>query len=207
MVRRHGIPALRDAEQAIRLQPDLLLVSNISRADFTDLARKAGIPTYAMRTVFRSLAEIENGLLRIGDLTGEPQAAAAAAAEFKAAVEAAAARRPPGGRHSPPRVLALSGFSSSYGKDSLFEDIVTKLGAVNVGSEQGLGEWGKVGGEQIAVWNPTGSLPEREAATRLKSRQGWRPIPRSRSPPPAGTGASWSSKTATTEPRRSILST
>ena len=154
LVRRHGIPALRDAEQAIRLQPDLLLVSNISRADFTDLARKAGIPTYAMRTVFRSLAEIENGLLRIGDLTGEPQAAAAAAAEFKAAVEAAAARRPPGGRHSPPRVLALSGFSSSYGKDSLFEDIVTKLGAVNVGSEQGLGEWGKVGGEQIAVWNP-----------------------------------------------------
>ena len=31
---------------------------------------------------------------------------------------------------------------------------MTKLGAVNVGSEQGLGEWGKVGGEQIAVWNP-----------------------------------------------------
>ncbi len=154
LVRRRGIPALRGAEQAVRLQPDLLLVSNISRADFTDLVRNAGIPTYAMRTVFRSLEEIADGLRRIGDLTGEPEAAAAAVAGFEAATAAAVAKRPPGGGHSPPRVLALSGFSYSYGEGSLFEDIVTKLGAVNVGSEQGLGEWGKVGKEQIAAWNP-----------------------------------------------------
>ncbi len=154
MVRRHGIPSIRGAEQVIRLQPDLLLISNISSADFTDLVRKAGIPTYAMRTVFRSLEEIENGLRRIGDLTGETEAAVEASAEFAAAVEASTAKRPPSGRHSPPRVLALSGFSYSYGKGSLFEDIVTRLGAVNVGSEQGLGEWGKVGSEQVAVWNP-----------------------------------------------------
>lgn len=154
LVRRRGIPSMRDAEQAIRLRPDIVLASNISRADFADLVRAAGIPTYVMRTVFRSLEEIEGGLRRIGDLTGEPQSAAAAAAEFAAAVEAAAAMRPAGGRRDPPRVLALTGFSYSYGEGSLFADIMDKLGAINVGSEQGLGEWGKVGSEQIAAWNP-----------------------------------------------------
>ena len=178
LVRRRGIPSMRDAEQAIRLRPDLLLASNISRADFADLVRGAGIPTYVMRTVFRSLDEIEGGLRRIGDLSGERQAADAAVAEFRAAAAAAAAMRPAGGRHDPPRVLALTGFSyssgaGSYGAGSLFADIMEKLGAVNVGSEQGLGEWGKVGREQIAAWNPdwivagAGGDDPAEAAARL----------------------------------------
>ena len=154
IVRRYNIPSIRDAEYAIRLDPDLLLISNISRADFTDLVRQGGIPTYSMSTVFSSLDEISAGLRTIGELTGEPEAAATAIAELEAAIEAAVSKRPAATQHSPPRVLALSGFSYSSGKGSLFEDIVEVLGAINVGSEQGLGAWGKVGSEQIAGWNP-----------------------------------------------------
>ncbi len=154
LVRHYNIPSIRDAEYAIRLDPDLLLISNISRADFTDLVRQAGVPTYSMRTVFGSLDEISVGLRTIGELTGEPETAAVALAEFEAAIEAVLSKRPAVAQHPPPRVLALSGYSYTSGKGSLFEDIVQVLGAINVGSEQGIGEWGKVGSEQIAGWNP-----------------------------------------------------
>lgn len=173
LVRRHKIPPIRDAEYAIRLDPDLLLVSSISRADFTDLVRQGGVPTFTLETVFNSLDEIKAGIAHVGELTGEREAAERVISEFEARIERAIAMRRPSSGSAPPRILALSSFAYSYGKGSLFEDIVTRLGGANVGSEYGLAEWGKVSNEQIAGWDPdwivsgTGGAPIAEVRRKL----------------------------------------
>ena len=52
------------------------------------------------------------------------------------------------------RVLAFSSFAYTYGEGSLFDHIVTALGAVNVGAEQGIGPYASISSEHVASWNP-----------------------------------------------------
>ena len=141
-----------DAEELIRRRPDLLLVSHTARADLTDLARAAGIPTFRLLTIFEDFDQITAGLETVGRLTGEQRAAEREIARFRERVAAALARRPAA---TPPlRVLVYVAFSGTFGTGSLFDHILTELGAVNVAAEQGIGPHGMIGGEQIAAWNP-----------------------------------------------------
>src|SRR6202041_2554377 len=59
--------------------------------------------------------------------------------------------RPPGSMK--PRILGLGG-RYGYGRKTLFQDIVTKLGGINVGAENGLVGYDSVNFEQIVRWDP-----------------------------------------------------
>jgi iron complex transport system substrate-binding protein len=61
------------------------------------------------------------------------------------------AMRPPGS--AKPRILGLGG-RYSYGSKTLFQDIVTKLGGINVAAENGLVGYDSVNFEQIIRWDP-----------------------------------------------------
>ena len=141
-----------DVEAMLQRRPDLLLVSHTARADVVAVARAADIPTFRLRTVFDDFAQITAGLETVGRLTGEERAARRVIAEFRERVAAAVARRPAGAPR--PRALVYSAFSSTFGSGSLFDHILTQLGAVNVAAEQGIGPHGMISGEQIAAWNP-----------------------------------------------------
>src|SRR5580658_5140626 len=140
-----------DPERVVALDPDLMLVSSTGRADYTSLARSSGVPVYRMQTEFTTLDQVERSIRLVGYLTGDDAQADEAASRFHDAIEKAAALRPPNAPH--PRILGLGG-RYSYGKETLFQDIVTKLGGINVGAENGLVGYDSINFEQIIRWDP-----------------------------------------------------
>ena len=159
-----------DLERVLRLSPDLLIVSNSSRADYCAIVRTAGIPIYRAFTMFTNLEELAQTIRLVGYLTGEDRAADAEVRRFWTAIESARARRPPNALR--PRILGLSGHYG-WGSQTVFDDIVRTLGAVNVAAEGGLQGSNTINSEQIVRWNPewivTGTDPGRadEARSRL----------------------------------------
>jgi iron complex transport system substrate-binding protein len=150
-VQRFKPAVATDPERVVALNPDLMFISSDGRADYTSLARSSGIPVYRMHAVFETLDQIEQNIRLVGYLTGQDENAAKEASRFHAAIEEAVSLRPPG---SPkPRILGLGG-RYSYGRKTLFQDIVTRLGGINVGAENGLVGYDSVNFEQIIRWNP-----------------------------------------------------
>ena len=146
------VAVVDDGEALLRRRPDLLLVSHTARADLIALARAADIPTFRLLTIFEDFSQITDGLETVGRVTGEERAAERVIARFRERVDAALARRPATG--PPPRALVYVGFSGTFGTGSLYDHILTELGAVNVAAEQGIGPHGTISGEQIAAWDP-----------------------------------------------------
>jgi iron complex transport system substrate-binding protein len=140
-----------DPERVVALDPDLMLVSNNGRADYTSLARSSGVPVYRMETNFETLDQIEQNIRLIGYLTGQDESAAKEASRFHTAIEKAVSLRLPGS--AKPRILGLGG-RYSYGSKTLFHDVVTRLGGVNVGAENGIVGYDSVNFEQIIRWDP-----------------------------------------------------
>ena len=140
-----------DVERVVALDPDLMLVSREGRADYTSLARSSGVPVYRMETNFETLDQIEQNIRLIGYMTGQDESAAKEASRFHAAIEKAVSMRSPGS--AKPRILGLGG-RYSYGRKTLFQDIVTRLGGVDIGTENGLVGYDSVNFEQIVRWDP-----------------------------------------------------
>lgn len=166
-----GLPAVFGPEMIVAVAPDLLISSHISDPQFLRVVRASGLRTYAMQTMFSTLQDIVGALRLVGALSGEPERAQRAIERFEASLNEAKRRVAP--NSIPQRVLGISHSYDSYGEGSLFEDIVKTLGSVNVGSEQGLGPWQRIGSEQVAAWNPdwivtgTGGQPRDEVLDSL----------------------------------------
>lgn len=141
-----------EVEAVVLRNPDLMMAAQSARADQVDLARSAGVPVFRLPTIFENFNQITEQLVIVGRITGEDEKAQSVIREMQRRAEAAKALRPANAR--PVRILALTVYSSSYGKGSLFEYVVNEIGAVNVGTEQGLGSYGQISAEQVASWNP-----------------------------------------------------
>ena len=140
-----------DPERVLRQNPDLIIVASSSLSNFTDLIRTSGIPVYRMFIDFTKLDQIEEYIRLIGYLTGEDDRAEAVAQRFHADIARAKALRPPAART--PRVLGLGG-KYTYGTQTLFNDVIQTVGAINIAAQNGLKAYNQVNGEQIARWNP-----------------------------------------------------
>jgi iron complex transport system substrate-binding protein len=140
-----------DPERVVALDPDLMLVSNNGRADYTSLARSSGVPVYRMETNFETLDQIEQNIRLVGYLTGQDESAAKEASRFHAAIQKAVSLLPPGS--AKPRILGLGG-RYTYGSKTLFQDIVARLGGVDVAAENGVVGYDSVNFEQIVRWDP-----------------------------------------------------
>ena len=141
-----------DPESIVLRSPEVLFVSHTARADYVDQARAIGVPVFRMITVFEHLEQIASALRVTGYVTGEDEAAELEVARLFERIRAARQLRKPG--TAPARVLAFSNFAHTLGAGSLFDRIVTDLGAVNVAAEQGVGPYGSISSEQVAAWNP-----------------------------------------------------
>jgi iron complex transport system substrate-binding protein len=144
-----------DPERVLDLNPDLILVSSDGRADYTSLVRGTGVPVYRMQTTFHTLAQVEKAILLTGYLTGDDEAARRVAEKFESCIEEGRARarqaRARGIR--PPRILGLAG-RHGYGANTLFDDVLQTVGAINVAAENKLEGYAPVNFEQIALWDP-----------------------------------------------------
>ncbi|MCW5962564.1 MAG: ABC transporter substrate-binding protein [Bryobacterales bacterium] len=157
-----------DPERVMRTLPDLVVVASSARADYTALLRSTGVPVYRLATTFTTLHQIADTIRALGYLTGSEDEAHRAHSAFLSAVDHARRSRPPG--MPPPRVLGLGG-TFSYGSKTLFHDIVTTVGATNVGAEGGLEGYRPVNSEQILRWNPEWILLSAEQGKEQQVRQ------------------------------------
>jgi len=140
-----------DPETVLKLDPDLLLIASSGRADFTDLLRKAGMPSFRMFTDFTSLDEIDRTILLTGYLTGNDAAASNIHEKFQEAIRRARAKKPPAA--PAPRILGYT-VGYGYGDHTVFNDVVGVLGGINVGAENGLHGYSLINPEQVVVWDP-----------------------------------------------------
>lgn len=150
-VQRHKPIVATDPERVLRAEPHLIVVSSSARADFTALVRSTEIPIYRLATMFTTLEQVASTIRLMGYLTGEESRAEKEYQRFLEAVAKARAAKP---SNAPaPRILGFGG-RYSYGARTLFHDIVTTLGGVNVGAEGGLDGYDSVSTEQILRWDP-----------------------------------------------------
>ena len=160
---RLGLPSSESAEVVLSLLPDLVFAGLHARAEWLDLMRHGDAPIYRVGDTVRTMSGLSELIRKLGYITGEDARAEELAASielrFQRALDRAAAA--PGPK---PRVLGYDrSLSYSYGTETIFHDIVSALGATNVGAEQGLVSYDHVSSEQVARWNPdwivTGALP------------------------------------------------
>ena len=151
-VRALELPVTRDPETLLAIGPSVLLVSQISFPDFVRVVRASGMPVYTMKTLFSRLEEIASALKLVGDLSGERERAREAIDAFRRSTSEATAKVPEGAPRQ--RVLGFTYFQQCLGSGSLFDHIVTELGARNVCADEGLGVSQKIDPEQIASWDP-----------------------------------------------------
>jgi len=157
-----------DVEKVVALDPDLILVSSTGRADYTSLARGTGAPVYRLETSFKTLGQVEQTIRLMGYLTGNDERAGREAERFHAAIEQAAAMHPQDGPK--PRILGIGG-RYAYGKDTLFDDIVRKLGGINVGAEQGLKGYDAIDFEEVIRWDPEWIFAEGQEGKERETRE------------------------------------
>jgi ABC-type Fe3+-hydroxamate transport system substrate-binding protein len=158
-----------DPERVVSLLPDLILVASTARADYASLVRSTGAPTIRMPSRFDTLEDVAQTIRVVGYLLGADAAASREEARFRSAIADAQAMRP--ANIASPRILALSGHFG-FGSKTLINDVIAKIGGVNVATAAGVKDLEEVSSESIARWNPewivTGCDPGGEAALRAQ---------------------------------------
>lgn len=152
LARATGPASAQDPESIALRNPDVLFVSHTSRAEYIDQARAIGVPVFRMVTVFDRMEQIASALSVTGYVSGADVAAEREVEQLRERIRAARQLANP--REDKIRVLAFSNFAQTLGAGSLFDHIVTDLGAINVAAEQGVGPYGSITSEQVAAWNP-----------------------------------------------------
>jgi iron complex transport system substrate-binding protein len=143
-------PAVGDAEQVLRLQPDIVFVASYSRAEVVEVLRTSHAPIFRFAN-FDRIEDIKTNVRLVGRAIGEDVAADALVADMDRRLASLVARVKPGLR---PRVLSYSTDGDTAGANTLFDDVIRAAGAVNVTAEQGVDGFARVSAEKVLQWNP-----------------------------------------------------
>lgn len=163
-----GYPAVTGgSEQILSLRPDLVLAAIYSSPQLLDQLERAHVPVVVLSD-FDSIDGILNNALVVGFCVGKDAEAERLVEEGRRRIATARGLIAQGG--GPPlRVLSWNaGFLEAKG--SVFSDIASELGLVDIPTANGLEGWPAVGAEQIATWDPdylfTRAKPGEEDAVR-----------------------------------------
>ncbi len=138
-------------ELVIGYQPDLVFTVFYSSADFKEKLRQAKIPSFDLG-YFGTIESIKQQIVLIGEVIGEESNAQALVKLVDAKIRELKDKLPRRGH--PIRVLYYDEGGYVPGASSNFNSICKIIGAVNVGSEQGIKSWSQIDYETLLKWNP-----------------------------------------------------
>jgi iron complex transport system substrate-binding protein len=141
----------RQTELVIGYRPDLVFTVFYSSADFKEKLKQARIQSFDLG-YFGTIESIKEQILLIGDIIGEEGNAQALVRLIDARIRELKDRLPR--RARPVRVLYYDEGGYVPGASSNFNSICAIIGAVNVGSEQGIKSWSQIDHETLLKWNP-----------------------------------------------------
>jgi iron complex transport system substrate-binding protein len=166
-LRSANVTPIFDAEEILRLQPDLVFVASYSLAETVESLKSSGATVFRFAN-FDSIEAIQRNIRLVGQAIGEEVNADKLVERMNAELSAVKARIPAGAR--PPRVLSYYPSGDTAGADTSFDAIVRAAGAVNVAAEKGLRGFPKISAEQVAEWQPDfiirGATPAKAAEAR-----------------------------------------
>ncbi len=166
-----------DAEDILRFQPDLVLMTSYSRAELVAQVKRTGVRVLVMER-FESLEDAYANLRTLAAELGHPERAEAILQSCRQRVAVLAARLK---GVKPVRVLAPSTYAYTAGSDTTFQDLCDHAGAINTAAEAGLKGHAPTPGEQLLAWRVevlvmTGSSCE-EALARYRTLTPYRLLP------------------------------
>lgn len=138
-----------DMERLVALEPDLVIVSQYTDADFLRLLEASGLRYHRM-VGLHSLAGFRKAILALGEAVGEPEAGARIVARYDERLSELAARLE---GTAPPRVLYWSNPFTAGGATAIGA-MIECGGARNVGRELGIEGVVPVGAERAFVADP-----------------------------------------------------
>lgn len=149
--RAAGPPVVQNTEEILQLKPDLVLVASYSRAEIVEQLQSAGARVFRLAN-FDRIEYIARNIRAVGQATGDDERADALVAQMERELAAIRDGVPAGGRR--PRVISYSPSGSTAGANTLFDEVLRTVGAINVVAENGIEGFRKVSAEQVAEWQP-----------------------------------------------------
>lgn len=144
-------PAVGNAEDILRLKPDLIFVASYSRAEIVEQLQAAGAPAFHFAN-FDRIEDVRTNIRSVGYVIGEDERAAQLIQKMDEELARIRARTPPGERR--PRVMSYGGSGYTAGANTLFDDIIRHAGAINVSVENDIDGFRKISAEQVLAWQP-----------------------------------------------------
>jgi len=139
-----------EAESILRFKPDLVLITNYSRAEVVELLRRSKVRVMLFDR-FESLDDAYANLRALGQALGHPERAEALIRQTQGRVSELQ-RRLAGVK--PVRVMSAGVYPFVAGADTTFQDICLHAGALNVAAQAGLKGHQPIPSEQVLRWNP-----------------------------------------------------
>ena len=136
-----------EPESMFALKPDLVIAASFNRPELIKMIRDRKVPLLMLDS-FASAKDISDHIQKIGDTIGCPKEAN----EIKSRFEADITPAPP--RANALRVLSYNRDLTVMGKDTLFDDLVTRSGGVNAASSAGLSHWPRIDTETLLRLKP-----------------------------------------------------
>jgi iron complex transport system substrate-binding protein len=136
-----------EPESLFSLNPDLVIAASFNRPELLKMVTARKIPLLTLKR-FSSANDIAQHIIEIGDRIGCSAASSKLRDDFMRRI---VMTNPPAQRA---RVILYNADLTVMGKDTLFDDLVNRAGALNVASERGLKHWPKIDGDTLLASKP-----------------------------------------------------
>ncbi|HEX2925521.1 MAG TPA: ABC transporter substrate-binding protein [Ruminiclostridium sp.] len=142
-----------DAEKIIALQPDLVILDSWTKEDFIKQLRDAKLTVFVMKTP-SDIGKEEEQLQLLGNIVGEEAKAQETVKWMDQKIKAVSDKLAGLKAEQKLSVLDYSEMGSTSGKDTNFDDTVSRAGLINPVSKAGLKGWPQLSKEMIVKYNP-----------------------------------------------------
>ncbi len=142
-----------NAEKIIALQPDLVLMDNLADANVVKQLRDANITVFMLNTP-SNVDQVKDNLKIVGKIVGEEAKAQDLIKWMDQKLKDVSDRIELMTDDQKQTVLDYSEMSTTSGKGTNFDDIVTRAGLINPVSKAGLEGWPELSKEMIIKYNP-----------------------------------------------------
>lgn len=142
-----------NAEVLISLKPDFIIGSSWVDEDLLAQIKDSQIPYYGYVTP-TTLEEQIQVIKDLGYLLGEDEKTSAIVEDMETRIQSVVDKASAIAQEDKVKVMAYNMHESTNAKGTIFDDMVTKAGAINLSSEAGLEGTAKISKEQIVEMNP-----------------------------------------------------
>jgi iron complex transport system substrate-binding protein len=149
--RRVNVFVDRNAEQILRLEPDIVLSTRYSKTELKSLMRQAGIP-YLELTEFRTLEDVEANIRALGEALGEASRAGSLIDEMKRKLRTAGAGTSAARRTW--RALYLVPGELTAGTGTTMDELFRYAGLKNAAAAAGIRGHNAISMEQVLRIDP-----------------------------------------------------